>query len=229
MIHISAQAKRNAGSGPNASRTNTYTPPERGKAAASSEYVSAPHKTTTAPTTHASRNSGTSSIRCATLAGVRKIPLPIVEPTKTATALHKPSRRINRSPQRSAGIIGVDMGMQYTWCVIRGAWERVEIRFPAYVPTFQNTRLVGRHLHLSPDHPRRHCAHHRIGNGLRRSLAAVQRPFLSATRRHRHRDRVEPPVGGGAGFGLGCRVGGVWMVSCSAPRAAARGQAAARS
>src|SRR6266545_2642318 len=97
MTHSSAHANRNAGSGPNDSRTNTYTPPERGNAAASSEYVSAPHSTTTAPTTQARRKSGTSSIRCATLAGVRKMPLPIVEPTSTATALHKPRRRTSRS------------------------------------------------------------------------------------------------------------------------------------
>src|SRR3989442_692566 len=67
-----------------------------------------------APSTHANRNSGTSSMRWATLAGVRKMPLPIVEPTSTATALHRPSRRINRSPQRSAGIKGADMETQYT-------------------------------------------------------------------------------------------------------------------
>src|SRR5438552_1938302 len=34
-------------------------------------------------------------------AGVRKIPPPMVEPTSTATALQKPSRRGSRSPQRS--------------------------------------------------------------------------------------------------------------------------------
>src|SRR6267143_4093429 len=110
MTHSSAHANRNAGSRPNDSRTNTYTPPERGNAAASSEYVSAPHSTTIAPTTQARRNNGTSSMRCATLAGVRKMPLPIVEPTSTATALHRPSRRISRSPQRSAGIKGADIG-----------------------------------------------------------------------------------------------------------------------
>src|SRR6266699_2427205 len=101
ITHSSAHANRNAGSRPNDSRTNTYTPPERGNAAASSEYVSAPHSTTTAPTTQASRKSGTSSTRCATPAGVRKMPLPMVEPTSTATALHRPRRRVRRSPQRS--------------------------------------------------------------------------------------------------------------------------------
>src|SRR5216110_233515 len=56
ITRSSAHTKRNAGSGPNDSLTNTYTPPERGKAAASSEYVSAPHSTTMAPTTHAGRS-----------------------------------------------------------------------------------------------------------------------------------------------------------------------------
>src|ERR1041384_5421558 len=109
MTHSSAQVKRNAGSLPHDSPTKTYPPPERGNAAASSEYVSAPHSTTTPPTIHASRNSGTSSMRCATPAGVRKIPLPMVEPTRTATALHRPRRRTSRSPQRSAGVMGADI------------------------------------------------------------------------------------------------------------------------
>src|SRR2546426_1845841 len=67
-------------------------PPERGNSAASSAYVSAPHSVTAPPSTQLSRNNGTSSTRCAIDAGVRKMPLPIVEPTTTATALHKPRR-----------------------------------------------------------------------------------------------------------------------------------------
>src|SRR5690242_16989779 len=38
------------------------------------------------------------------IAGVRKMPPPMVEPTSTATALHRPSRRGSRSPQRSTGV-----------------------------------------------------------------------------------------------------------------------------
>src|SRR5258705_3154887 len=143
MIQSSAQANRNAGSGPNDSRTNTYTPPERGKAAASSEYVSAPQSTTTAPSTQASRKSGTSSMRCATLAGVRKMPLPIVEPTNTATALHRPRRRMSRSPQRSAGIRGADMEL---------AIYDARLDFGAHESTLHDTRLVRSGLHLSPHH-----------------------------------------------------------------------------
>src|SRR5207247_11389285 len=49
------------------------------------------------------------------IAGVRKMPLPIVEPTSTATALHRPRRRGRRSPQRS-GIetCDADMRSEYT-------------------------------------------------------------------------------------------------------------------
>src|SRR5262249_30369378 len=49
----------------------------------------------------AAKNAG-SGTRAATTAGVRKMPLPIVEPTSTATALTRPSFLGSRSPQRSA-------------------------------------------------------------------------------------------------------------------------------
>src|SRR2546425_10375457 len=49
------------------------------------------------------------------IAGVRKMPLPIVEPTSTATALHRPRRRGRRSPQRSGVVTcGADMRSEYT-------------------------------------------------------------------------------------------------------------------
>ena len=40
----------------------------------------------------------------ATTAGTRKMPLPIVVPMMTATALHSPRRRGRRSPQLSASL-----------------------------------------------------------------------------------------------------------------------------
>src|SRR2546426_12704358 len=64
---------------------------------------SAPHSVTAPPSTQLSRNSGTSSTRWAIVAGGREIPLPIVEPITTATALHKPSRRGRRAPPRARG------------------------------------------------------------------------------------------------------------------------------
>src|SRR5439155_5887719 len=78
------------------------------------EKVNETQTTATPPTTEARRNSGTAAIGCATPAGVRKIPPPIVEPTSTATALHGPSRRESRSPQRSGTVgAGVDTRREY--------------------------------------------------------------------------------------------------------------------
>src|SRR5947208_3950931 len=113
-----------------------------------------------APSTHANKNSGTSSMRCATLWGVRKIPLPIVEPTSTATALHRPSRRINRSPQRSAGIRGTDMRFG-------------NIHFATYAATLYVTRLGRSHLHVFTHRARRHRTNHGIRTRLRGTLAVV--------------------------------------------------------
>src|SRR5258705_13640256 len=75
----------------------------------------------------------------------------------------------------------------------------------------------------------RRRAHHRLRNGVRRSLAPLQRAPVPTARRHRHRDRMEPPVGGGAGLGAGGGIGGICVVvepqiKFRDPRAAARGQ-----
>src|SRR3989442_675849 len=156
-------------------------PPERGNSAASSAYVSAPHSVTAPPSTQLRRNSGTSSTRCAIAAGVRKMPLPIVEPTTTATALHRPRRRGSRSPQRSSGV-GVDMRPH-------------NIHFGPHDATLRAARLGRRRLHLPPHHPRRHRPDHGVRDGLRRPLAAVQRAPAPPTRRSRNPDRVEPPTG----------------------------------
>src|SRR5213593_2027816 len=156
-------------------------PPERGNSAASSAYVSAPHSVTAPPSTQLRRNSGTSSTRCAIAAGVRKMPLPIVEPTTTATALHRPRRRGSRSPQRSSGV-GVDMRPH-------------NIHFQPHDATLRAARMGRRRLHLPPHRPRRHRADHGVRDGLRRPLAAVQRAPAPPTRRSRNPDRVEPPAG----------------------------------
>src|SRR3989441_2507916 len=156
-------------------------PPERGNSAASSAYVSAPHSVTAPPSTQLSRNSGTSSTRCAIAAGVRKMPLPIVEPTTMATALHRPRRRGSRSPQRSSGV-GVDMRPH-------------NIHFGPHDATLRAARLGRRRLHLPPHHPRRHRADHGVGDGLRRPLAAVQRAPAPPARPP-HADRVRAPTGG---------------------------------
>src|SRR2546429_60544 len=162
----------NASSRPKPSRTYTYTPPERGTIAASSAYVSAPHSASSPPSTHTTSMSTGSGTRPAITAGVRKIPPPIVEPTSTATALQKPSRRGRRSPQRS--IIdgsGGDVGM--------GA---PNIHFRTHDATLHAARLDRGDRHVLPHHPRRHRPHHRLGDGMRRALAPLQRHSASAIR-----------------------------------------------
>src|SRR3989441_9037487 len=85
-------------------------------------------------------------------AGVRKMPLPIVEPTSTATALHRPSRRIRRSPQRSPGITGADIRLaNYTLtppCL--GPYSREELNLVHLeVPPMPHFRSVPRLIALS--------------------------------------------------------------------------------
>src|SRR5256886_5890075 len=161
-------------------------PPERGNSAASSAYVSAPHSVTTPPSTQLSRNSGTSSTRCAIDAGVRKMPLPIVEPTTTATALHRPRRRGSRSPQRSGG--AAEVGRE-------ADMRSGNIHFGPHDATLRAARLGRRRLHLPPHHPRRPRADHRVRDGLRRPLAAVQRTPAPPARPP-HADRVRAPTRG---------------------------------
>src|SRR2546428_163893 len=161
-------------------------PPERGNSAASSAYVSAPHSVTAPPSTQLRRNSGTSSTRCAIAAGVRKMPLPIVEPTTTATALHRPRRRGSRSPQRSSG--AAEVGRE-------ADMRSGNIHFGPHDATLRAARMGRRRLHLPAHHPRRHRADHRVRDGLRRSLAAVQRTPAPPARPP-HADRVRAPTRG---------------------------------
>src|SRR4051794_20069216 len=68
-------------------------PPVFGYSPASSARVSAPHNTKIPPPTQiAASGSGPGNLS-AIPAGDRKIPDPIVDPTRTATALHIPRRR----------------------------------------------------------------------------------------------------------------------------------------
>src|SRR5581483_5333381 len=101
----SDQPKRKAGSGPNPSSRKAKMPPERGKSAASSAYVSAPARATSPPSSQAARTGPGPSSVAATVAGTRKIPLPMDVPTSTATRLHSPRRRGRRSPQGSEPIV----------------------------------------------------------------------------------------------------------------------------
>src|SRR5687768_4224691 len=93
MMRSSDHPKRKAGRRPHDSRMKTYTPPVRGKAPATSAMVSAPQSAKIPPMTQIERKGSGPGSLSAIPAGERKMPEPIVEPTRTATALHKPSRR----------------------------------------------------------------------------------------------------------------------------------------
>ena len=71
----------------------TKMPPVSGNAPATSASVSAPHSATIPPAIQTPNSGSGPGNRFVTLAGVRKIPEPIVMPTTTAMALHRPSRR----------------------------------------------------------------------------------------------------------------------------------------
>src|SRR6266536_2398078 len=160
----SVHPKRNAGNRPNPSRMYTYTPPDRGNSAASSAYVSAPHNASRPPSTHTPNIGSGAGTRSAMIAGVRKMPPPMVEPTSTATALHRPSRRGSRSPQRSLSADGEG-------CVI-GTNDNARltpVHFPTHDATLHAARLDGGHVHLPAHHSRRRRPDHRIGPGLRRA------------------------------------------------------------
>src|SRR3989440_3661591 len=172
MSRSSVHPNRNAGSRPKPSRTYTYTPPRREHIPASSAYVTAPRRPSSPPSPHTTSMSTGSGTRPAITAGVRKTPPPIVEPTSPATALQKPSRRGRRSPQRSIiDGIGGDVGM--------GA---PNIHFRTHDATLHAARLDRGDRHVLPHHPRRHRPHHRLGDGMRRALAPLQRHSASAIR-----------------------------------------------
>src|SRR5690242_7299418 len=77
-------------------------PPERGMAPASSATVSAPHSAITPPSTqHSSIGPGWCSCP-ATVAGTRKMPLPMVMPTDTVIVCNRLTERGMRSPHWSA-------------------------------------------------------------------------------------------------------------------------------
>ena len=76
-------------------------PPIRGNFAGQLGVGQGPADRDSPPITHARRRGPGSCICWATSAGTRKIPLPIVDPTTTATALQRPNRRGSRSPQGS--------------------------------------------------------------------------------------------------------------------------------
>ena len=53
----------------------------------------APHSATTAPASHSPKNSGRDAVALATSGGVRKMPMPSIEPATMAMAPMDPTRR----------------------------------------------------------------------------------------------------------------------------------------
>src|SRR6185437_3618033 len=86
-------------------------PPERGSAAPSSATESAPQRLMSPPSSQHAIAGPTACSCAATVAGTRKMPLPIVMPTTTAVAPHGPSERGMRSPQWSAAGVCVSLSM----------------------------------------------------------------------------------------------------------------------
>src|SRR5688572_17683072 len=98
-------------------------PPERGYIAASSAMVSAPTSATSAPTSQMSAMAPTVPTRSATPFSppiTRKIPLPMVEPTSTAAALHTPRLRGRRSVKEVGSSAGGRAAVSLMAGVARG-------------------------------------------------------------------------------------------------------------
>src|SRR5438094_9931517 len=111
------------------------------------------------------------------IAGVRKIPPPMVEPMRTATALHNPSWRGSRSPQRSGAGEGAGAGAGDGEADMRGQ----NIHFGPH-DAIHPARVDRGHVHLSAHHPRRHRPDHRIGPRLRRAMAILELYAATAAR-----------------------------------------------
>src|SRR6476659_4555123 len=98
-------------------------PPVSGNAPATSASVSAPHNATTPPAIQTPNTASGPGSRFVTPAGVRKIPLPIVMPTTTAIALHKPSRRGSTAGEVDPGVtsgVGLERVGMVVWAIPYG-------------------------------------------------------------------------------------------------------------
>src|SRR5712671_702424 len=87
------QPERNAASDPNAWRRYTYSPPARGRNAASSAYAIAPANARAPPANQVARNHNGCGTTAATCGGVNRMPPPITLDTMIAAASTGPSRR----------------------------------------------------------------------------------------------------------------------------------------
>src|SRR5688572_5656574 len=84
---------RNAGGLPYASRSTWYWPPATGRIRPSSANVIAPSNAITPPTPHAIIAPLALPVTRATSRGLKKMPTPMIAPTTTQVASHRPSTR----------------------------------------------------------------------------------------------------------------------------------------
>src|SRR6185503_9401225 len=108
------QPVRNAAASPKASRRYTYSPPARGRSAASSAYAIAPANASAPPANHTPRNSQGFGTAAATSGGVKRMPPPMTFDTTTAAASIGPSRRSSAGPSadEEGAVRVVEGGMQ---------------------------------------------------------------------------------------------------------------------
>src|SRR5882672_1151983 len=96
-----AQPHRNPTDGPNASTRNTYTPPLRGNADASSAVTSAPVSVSRPATSHAASTPPADGTLAVITEGCTKMDAPMIVPTTIAAAGTRPMDRRN-----SGGLMG---------------------------------------------------------------------------------------------------------------------------
>src|SRR5919198_5444275 len=93
MLQNIAHAQRNPAAGENISRRNTYTPPVRGNADASSAHTLAPNHVSAPAAIHTSSVPATVGTARLTSDGCTKIDAPTIVPTTIAVAWVRPIER----------------------------------------------------------------------------------------------------------------------------------------
>src|SRR5688572_4800970 len=126
----------NPASGPYASRRYTYSPPARGRSAASSAYAIAPKNASTPPAIHVERNHVGCGTSDATKGGENRMPPPMTLATMMAAASNGPSR-LSRD-------VCVDEGTQ-----LLGEHLARDLPFAQLGPLV--AAVLGEHLDLSVD------------------------------------------------------------------------------
>src|SRR6267378_1843992 len=100
MLQNIAQPQRNPAAGENISRRNTYTPPVRGYAEASSAQMLAPNHVSAPAAIHTSTIPPKGGTARLTSDGCTKIELPTIVPTTIATACTRPIDRVSAGRMR---------------------------------------------------------------------------------------------------------------------------------